>query len=379
MAIRIPFNKPHLVGRELEYIRQAVESGDLSGNNLFTRKCHAFFQERYGFRKVLLTTSCTDALEMCALLVGIEPGDEVIVPTYTFVSSALAFVRQGARIVFVDSRPDHPGIDEAAIEARVTPRTKAIVVVHYAGVACDMDQVMAVADRHGLVVVEDAAHATDATYRGRPLGGIGHLGCFSFHSTKNVSSGEGGMLAIRDERFVERSEILWEKGTNRASFFRGEVSKYGWVDLGSSFLPSELVAAYLYGQLERLEDIQRVRIGICERYRERLAPLEASGHIRFGAVPPWACRNGHMFFLLSRNRAERDGLISALREDGVLAVFHYLCLHRSPFYASRHDGRAMPQAERYEDTLVRLPVYYTLEAGEVDRICDRVRTFFGRA
>jgi len=255
----IPFNKPYLTGKELEYIGDAVSRGKISGNGHYTKKCHEFFQERYGFKKCLLTTSCTDALEMAAILCDIQQGDEVIVPSYTFVSSANAFVLRGAKIVFADSRNDTPGIDESKIEALITPRTKVIVPVHYAGFACDMDIIMDIANRYSLLVVEDAAHGIDSFYKGRPLGSIGHLGCFSFHETKNIQCGEGGMLIINDEKFVKRAEIIWEKGTNRSAFWRGEIDKYGWVDIGSSFLPSEICAAFLFAQLENMDDIQLKR------------------------------------------------------------------------------------------------------------------------
>ena len=253
----IPFNKPFLTGKEAHYLYQAVSSGKISGNGMFTKKCHDFFEEKYGFKKVLLTTSCTDALEMAAILLDIKEGDEVIMPSYTFVSSANAFVLRGAKIVFADSSAENPNLDATKIEALITPKTKAIVPVHYAGIACDMDMIMDIAHRHNLSVVEDAAQAIDSFYNGRPLGTIGHLAAFSFHETKNIISGEGGMLAINDERFLRRAEIIWEKGTNRAEFFRGEVNKYGWVDIGSSFLPAEIIAAFLYAQLESLETIQQ--------------------------------------------------------------------------------------------------------------------------
>ena len=372
----IPFNQPFLTGRETDYIRQAVESGKISGNGAFTQKCQRFLEQRYGFRKVLLTTSCTDALEMAAILAEVGPGDEVIVPSFTFVSSALAFVRQGARIVFADSRPDHPNLDMDRVEALITPRTKVLVVVHYAGAACDMDRAMALAAKHRLRVVEDAAQAIDATHRGRPLGGIGHLGCFSFHETKNVISGEGGALVVNDERFLRRAEIIWEKGTNRAEFFRGEVNKYGWVDVGSSFLPSEIIAAFLYAQLEQLETIQTKRRTLWNAYAEGLAPLARQGHIVLHDLPAHASNNAHMFYLLCRSLEERTALIAHLKRHGILAVFHYLSLHKSPFYAARHDGRELPNADRYADTLLRLPMYYALSPEQVADVVGRIRSFF---
>lgn len=373
--IQIPFNKPFLTGRETDYVRQAVESGKISGNGAFTQKCQRFLERRYGFRKVLLTTSCTDALEMAAILSEVGPGDEVIVPSYTFVSSALAFVRQGAHVVFADSRADHPDLDLDQVESLITPRTKVLVVVHYAGVACDMDRAMELARRHDLLVVEDAAQAIDATYKGRPLGGIGHFGCFSFHETKNVIAGEGGALVVNDDRFARRAEIIWEKGTNRAEFFRGEVNKYGWVDIGSSFLPSEIVAAFLWAQLENLDAIQARRKARWDDYRSGLAGWAQPGTFRLPHVPAYASNNAHMFYLVCPSLRERTALIAHLKEHGILAVFHYLSLHRSPYYSARHEVRDLPQAERYSDTLVRLPLYYELSNEQIARICDACRRF----
>ncbi len=372
----IPFNQPFLTGKETDYIRQAVESGKISGNGEFTQRCQRFLEERYGFRKVLLTTSCTDALEMAAILAEVGPGDEVIVPSFTFVSSALAFVRQGARIVFADSRPDHPNLDLDRVEALVTPRTKVLAVVHYAGVACDMDRAMELARKHNLLVVEDAAQAIDATYKGRPLGGIGHLGCFSFHETKNIICGEGGALIVNDDRFRRRAEIIWEKGTNRAEFFRGEVNKYGWVDMGSSFLPSEIIAAFLYAQLEHLDDIQAKRKALWNIYAEELAPVAHQRGLALPPIPSYACNNAHMFYGLCSSLEERTALIARLKANGVLAVFHYLSLHKSPFFAAKHDGRELPHADRFADTIVRLPMYFALAPGQVREVCEIVQGFY---
>ena len=372
----IPFNKPFLSGNEVAYIRQAVESGKISGNGLFTQRCQGFLERRYGFRKVLLTTSCTDALEMAAILADVGPGDEVIVPSFTFVSTALAFVRQGARIVFADSCADHPNLDLNRVEALITPRTKVLVVVHYAGVACNMAAAMALARKHNLLVVEDAAQAIDATHKGRPLGGIGHLGAFSFHETKNIIAGEGGALVVNDERFARRAEIIWEKGTNRAEFFRGEVNKYGWVDVGSSFLPSEIIAAFLYAQLEHLDAIQAQRNRLWQTYFNGLADLADRGFAALPSIPDFASNNAHMFHLVCRSLAERTALISHLKDRGIQAVFHYLPLHASPFYASRHDGRALPNARRFADCLVRLPMFYDLTTDQVAGVCAAVRKFF---
>ena len=371
--MQIPFNKPHLTGKEAHYMYQAVYNGKLSGNGEFTKRCQHFFEYKYGFKKCLLTTSCTDALEMAAILCDIQPGDEVIVPSYTFVSSALAFVRQGAKIVFADSMESNPNIDAEKIEALITPRTKVIVPVHYAGVACDMDRIMEIAEKHNLLVVEDAAQAIDSFYKGRPLGTIGHLSCFSFHETKNIISGEGGMLGINDARFIRRAEIIWEKGTNRAEFFRGEVNKYGWCDIGSSFLPSEVVAAFLWAQLESLDEIQAKRKLLWNKYYELLKPLAGQGRFRLPEIPDYATNNAHMFYLVCNSLAERSALIKKLKENDILAVFHYLSLHSSEYYKDKHDGRPLPECDRYADCLVRLPMFYDLTESDVERICEVIR------
>ena len=366
----ILFNKPYYSGKELAYLEQVCHSTTMSGNGDFTKQCHRFFEERYGFRKCLLTTSGTDALEMCAMLCRLQPGDEVIVPSYTFVSSALAFVREGARIVFADSMARNPNIDAEQIEALITPRTRVIVPVHYAGVACDMDKIMALAEKYNLLVVEDAAQAIDSYYKGRPLGTIGHLSAFSFHETKNIIAGEGGLLGINDERFIRRSEILWEKGTNRAEFFRGEVNKYGWCDIGSSFLPSELTAAFLWAQLESMDEIQDRRKMLWDEYARLLKPLSEAGRFTLPDIPEYATNNAHMFYLVLPDLEKRTELIQRLRDEDILAVFHYLSLHSSPYYSDKHDGRPLPQSDRYSDCLVRLPMYYDLEMDTVRRICD---------
>lgn len=372
----IAFNKPHLTGKEAHYMYEAVYEGKLSGNGKFTKRCQQWFEQRYGFRKTLLTTSGTDALEMCAMLCDLKPGDEVIVPSYTFVSTALAFLREGAKVVFADSMSRNPNIDAESLEALITPRTRVIVPVHYAGVACDMDAIMAVAKKHNLLVVEDAAQAIDSYYKGRPLGGIGHLAAFSFHETKNITAGgEGGLLVVNDERFVRRAEIIWEKGTNRAEFFRGEVNKYGWVDMGSSFLPSEVNAAFLWAQLENIDDIQSKRKQLWQRYYENLKPLAKEGFFTMPDIPSYASLNAHMFYIVLPDLARRTALISYLKENGVLAVFHYLSLHSSAYYQDKHDGRALPECDRYADTLVRLPLFYDLSMEEVDSICQLIETF----
>ena len=366
----IDFNRPHLTGNELKYIQQAVvDNLKISGNGEFTKKCQHFFEERYGFKKCLLTTSCTDALEMAAILCDIQPGDEVIVPSYTFVSSALAFVRAGAKIVFADSMERNPNIDAEKIEDLITPRTKVIVPVHYAGVACDMDRIMEIADKHGLFVVEDAAQAIDSYYKGQPLGSIGHFAAFSFHETKNIIAGEGGLLVINDERFIRRAEIIWEKGTNRAEFFRGEVNKYGWCDTGSSFLPSGIIAAFLWAQLEQLEAIQDKRKALWEKYYFGLKPLADKGLFCLPDIPSYATNNAHMFYLVCNSFEERSGLIKTLKENHIQAVFHYLSLHSSPYYRSRHDGRNLPKCDRYADCLVRLPLFFNLNPSDISDIC----------
>ena len=373
----IPFNKPFLTGKEAHYMYQAVFSGKISGNGVFTKKCQSFFESRYGFKKCLMTTSCSDALEMAAILCDVQPGDEVIVPSYTFVSSALAFVRQGAKIVFADSCKGEPDIDADKIEALITPKTKVIVPVHYAGVACDMDKIMDIARRHNLLVVEDAAQAIDSYYKGHPLGSIGHLGCFSFHETKNVISGEGGLLVINDDRFTRRSEIIWEKGTNRSEFFRGEVNKYGWVDTGSSFLPSEIISAFLYAQLENLDMIQNRRKAIWQEYYNGLKDLAAQGLFTLSSIPDYATNNAHMFYIVCRSLDERSALIKYLKEHEVLSVFHYLSLHKSDYYLKHYTDRPeLPNCDRYADCLVRLPMYYELTDEQVERIVGFIQEFY---
>ena len=378
----IPFNKPHLTGKEAHYMYQAVYNGKLSGNGEFTKKCQQFFESRYGFKKCLLTTSGTDALEMCAMLCDLKPGDEVIVPSYTFVSTALAFLREGAKVVFADSMNRNPNLDAETLETLITPRTKVIVPVHYAGVACDMDAIMSIAEKHNLLVVEDAAQAIDSYYtsnikhRTLPLGGIGQLAAFSFHETKNITAGgEGGLLVVNDERFIRRAEIIWEKGTNRAEFFRGEVNKYGWVDTGSSFLPAEINAAFLWAQLENLDEIQNKRKQLWNCYYEQLKPLAEKGCFAMPDIPDYATNNAHMFYLTLPSLEARTALIRHLKEKGILAVFHYLSLHSSQFYHDKHDGRQLPNCDRYADTLVRLPMYYDLSMDEVSAICTFIGLF----
>lgn len=372
----IPFNKPFLTGNETKYIEEAVRSGKISGNGDFTKKCQDFFESNYGFKKALLTTSCTDALEMCAMLANIGVDDEVIVPSYTFVSSAVAFVRQGAKIVFADSYTDNPNIDPSKLEELITTKTKAIVVVHYAGIACDMDAIMDLANKYNLYVIEDAAQAIDSFYisktgERKALGSIGHLAAFSFHETKNIISGEGGMLAVNDENLIERAEIIWEKGTNRASFFRGEVNKYGWVDTGSSFLPSEIISAFLWAQLENLEKIQAKRKIIWDAYYDILSK-KISPNFTLPTIPDYATNNAHMFYLVFDSLESRSAVIAKLKSHNILSVFHYLSLHKSEFYQDKHDGRDLVNSDRFTDCLLRLPLYYELNLEQVQMITDLI-------
>jgi dTDP-4-amino-4,6-dideoxygalactose transaminase len=377
----IPFNKPYMTGKELWYISQAHHRGMLAGDGHFTRQCHAWLETQTGCRKALLTHSCTAALEMAALLADIGPGDEVIMPSYTFVSTANAFVLRGGVPVFVDIRPDTLNLDEAQIEAAITPRTRVIVPVHYAGVACEMDTIMAIARRHNLLVVEDAAQGVMAAYKGRPLGAIGDLGCLSFHETKNIISGEGGALLINNEQFAERAEIIREKGTNRSQFFRGMVDKYTWVDMGSSYLPGELIAAFLVAQMEEAETITRARLSLWDTYHAAFATLEAEGRLRRPVIPVDCRHNAHMYYLLVADLAERTALIAALKAQGILAVFHYVPLHSAP--AGQRYGRtvgALPVTAGLSDRLVRLPLWVGLDQdGGQERVIKSVFEFFGKS
>ena len=375
----IPFNKPFITGKEKDYIFEVINSGKVSGNGKYTQKCQTFFETTYGFKKALLTTSCTDALEMAAILSDLEPGDEVIIPSYTFVSTALAFIRQGAKIVFADSYSHHPNIDADSIESLITSKTKVIVPVHYAGVACDMDKIMLLANKYNLLVIEDAAQAIDSFYTGKDgikkaLGSIGHMAAFSFHETKNIISGEGGMLTINDERFIKRSEIIWEKGTNRADFYRGEVNKYGWVDTGSSFLPSEVIAAFLWAQIESINDIQSKRKFIWDTYFTGLnnSNLKNKG-INIPIIPDYATNNAHMFYLVAEDLNQRSSLINTLNNNGIKSVFHYLSLHSSPYYLKKHDGRILANADEFTNRLVRLPLYCELNQNDIIKISDLIK------
>ncbi len=373
----ISFNKPCVVDKSEEYLIDVLHSGKLSGNGDYTKKCHSFFENKYGFSKVLLTTSGTDALEMAALLIDAKEGDEIIVPSYTFVSSALAFTRQGARIVFADSEENTPNLDISKLETLITPRTKAIVPVHYGGVAVDMGPLLELAKKHHLFVIEDAAQAIDSYYKGKSLGALGDLGCFSFHDTKNITAGEGGMLVINNPDFFKRAEILWEKGTNRSEFFRGEVNKYGWVDTGSSFLLSELNAALLYSQLEKMEVIQGRRIAIWNRYYNGLKPLSENGAFSLPFIPSYATNNAHMFYITTKTSEDRTNLIAFLKNNGVHAVFHYLSLHKSQFAENHHmGGMNLPMSDFYTEHLLRLPIFYSLMDDDVDIVIDLIKKFY---
>lgn len=372
----IPFNKPYLTGKEIEYIQQAVvQNRKTSGNGLFTKKCHDYFKNYLGCTKALLTTSCTDALEMASILIDVQPGDEIIVPSYTFVSTANAFINRGAKIVFADSQKDHPNLDVDLLPSLITEKTKAIVCVHYAGFACDMDKLQSIVSEHNLFLIEDAAQAIDSYWKGRPLGSFGHLSTFSFHETKNIISGEGGILIVNEKNFADRAEIIWEKGTNRAQFARGEVSKYNWIDAGSSFLPSEIIAAFLYAQLESLEIIQEKRKLLWNKYYELLSPLKDK--IGLPIVPEGSTVNGHIFYIMVADQNERDELLDFLKKEEVLGVFHYLCLHKSPMAKQAGiDGGIFTNSEKFESNLIRLPLYYEMTTDELSYVVDKIHSFY---
>lgn len=376
----IPFNIPPVTGKEIQYIKEAIEKNSkISGDGPFTNKCHKWFEENFKTPKALLTTSCTHALEMAAILIDLKPGDEVIAPSYTFVSTVNAFVLRGAKIVFVDVRPDTMNINETLIEAAITEKTKAIIPVHYAGVACEMDTIMDVAKRHNLYVIEDAAQGVMSTYKGKALGTIGDLGCFSFHETKNYSMGEGGALLIQNEKFMERAEIIREKGTNRSRFIRGQVDKYTWVDIGSSYLPSELNAAYLFAQLEEAHKINDDRLKSWEIYNNSLKELEEKGYIELPSVPEDCEHNAHMFYIKCRDIEERSRLIEFLKEHDVLTVFHYIPLHTAETGLKYgkfvgEDRFTISESER----LLRLPIYYGLKEKETKNVCDLINEFYLR-
>jgi len=372
----IPFNKPHITGKETDYIAEVIRSGKISGDGLYTEKCNLFFEKKYEIKKTLLTPSCTAALEMAAILLNIKEGDEVIVPAYTFVSTVNAFVLRGAKIIFADSNLLNPNIDTDTIESLITAKTKAIVPVHYAGIACDMDKLMALAVKHNIDIVEDAAQAIDSYYKNRALGSIGQLGAFSFHDTKNIISGEGGLLSINDNRFIDRAEIVREKGTNRASFSRGEVDKYEWIDIGSSFLPSEVTAAFLYAQLENLDMIQLKRKKLWDAYHANLESLHKDRMLERPYIPDFATNNGYMYYILLKSPEERTKLIHHLRNKNINSVFHFLSLHKSPYFKEKYQGAELKNSDRYTDCLLRLPMYYDLSVNEIEFICNEINIFF---
>ena len=374
--MKIPFNKPYFAGKEIQHIVNAAYWGHISGNGVYTQQCHDFFEEKYGYKKCFLTTSCTDAFEMAVMLMDLQPGDEVILPSFTYVSTANPFLLKGAKIVFADSMEKHPNIDLEKVEELINEKTKVLVVMHYGGVAVDMDKAVALSKKHNLILLEDTAHAIDSFYKGKPLGSFGDFAAFSFHETKNVSAGEGGMLAINNEKYLERAEIIWEKGTNRAAFSRGEVSKYEWVDVGASFLPSDMIAGVLFAQLENIEDIQRKRISIWERYYENLKHLEEQGLVKLPRILPGATNNGHLFYLQTDHAQQRDEMLTFLNDNRVHAVFHYIPLHSSPFFKPLHDGRELPHADRFSETILRLPFFYELPLEIVDMICEQIEKFY---
>ncbi|MEI7780738.1 MAG: dTDP-4-amino-4,6-dideoxygalactose transaminase [Planctomycetota bacterium] len=375
----IPFNRPFLPEKALGYVAEAFRFGKVSGNGVFSKRCEAFLSQRYGCHRALMTTSCTDALELAALLCRIQPGDEVILPSFTFVSTANAFALRGAKLVFVDCLAGHPNIDPALVAEVVTERTKVIVPVHYAGVAVDMDPILEMARSVEALVVEDAAQAIEATYREKPLGTWGDFGAFSFHETKNIHCGEGGLLAVRSAEHAGRAEILREKGTNRSAFFRGETNKYEWVDVGSSFIPSDILAALLWAQLESLQEITARRFRLWERYFETLQPLEQAGCLQLPVIPSFAGHNAHAFYLVLPDEPTRARLIGHLKAHGILAVFHYQSLHASPCFVDKHDGRPLPNADRFSDCLLRLPLFHDFRDEEQERVIAAVLEFFGMA
>ncbi len=374
--MKIPFNKPYLSGKEIENVTSAALWGHISGNGVYTQKCHGFFEEKYGFRKCFLTTSCTDAFEMAVMLMDLQKGDEVIMPSFTFVSTANPFLLTGAKIVFADSMLSHPNIDLDKVEELITEKTRVLVVMHYGGVAVDMDKALELAKKHNLILLEDVAHAIDSFYKEKPLGSFGDFAAFSFHETKNISAGEGGLLAINNKKYIERADIIWEKGTNRAAFSRGEVNKYEWVDIGASFPPSDIIAAVLFAQLESIEDIQRTRVSIWERYYSALKHLEDKGLVKLPRLPEYATNNGHLFYLQTDDQEQRDEMLDFLNNNEVHAVFHFIPLHSSPFYAAKHDGRELANADRFSNTILRLPFFYELPLEVVDIICEQVEKFY---
>ncbi|MFK8055915.1 MAG: dTDP-4-amino-4,6-dideoxygalactose transaminase [Saprospiraceae bacterium] len=365
----IPFNIPVILGSETDRISEAIASKKLSGNGRFTKRCQKLFRDTYGFDTALLTTSCTDALELAAIICNISPGDEVIVPSYTYPSTANAFLLRGAKLVFVDSGPDHPNLYVEQLSELITPKTKAIVPVHYAGNACDMDAIMELKKLHGFSVIEDAAQAIGATHNSRPLGSIGDFGAFSFHDTKNINCGEGGMLCVNNKSLSDRAEIVWEKGTNRQAFLRGDIDKYGWVDIGSSYYPSELNAAFLSAQLEAVDVIQRKRVALWNRYQENFHDIPTRGLFTINETPSYSSNNAHIFYVVFERAEHRHAMIQGLKSQGIGSAFHYQSLHKSTYFKEKHGTRQLPNADRFSDCLLRLPLYYDLSLSEIDEVC----------
>ena len=371
-----PFNKIHLTGKEITYMQDVLNSGKIAGDGYYTKACEAFFERQYGFKKALLTASCTDALELAAILIDIQLGDEVIMPSYGFVSIANAFVLRGAKIVFADSNTDNPNIDPKETERLITPATKAIIIIHYGGIACDILALKKIADKHKIYLIEDAAQAIDSFYNGSPLGSYGHLATFSFHETKNITCGEGGLLIINDKKFIKRAEIIREKGTNRSSFIRKEIAKYSWVDVGSSFLTSDISAAYLYAQLSQLDDIHKKRRAIWNNYYDGFKILVQQQLIQLPFIPAGAVHNGHVFYILCKSLTARTAYINYMLLNGVQTQFHYITLHDSPFYKKKHGSRSLPMAAHYQDCLVRIPLFYDLEDNDINKIIELTCRFF---
>lgn len=372
----IPFNQPYYSGNEKKAISAVMDSKVLTGDADVTIRCERLLESKYKFKKVFLTNSCSNALEMAAILIDIQPGDEVILPSYTFVSTSNAFALRGAKLVFADSKPDHPNIDEGQIEKLISSKTKAIVIVHYSGVACNMDAIIALAKKNGIRLIEDAAQCIDSFYYKKALGTFGDIACFSFHETKNIHCGEGGFIAINDASLIERADVLRNKGTNRSAFFSGQVQKYEWVDLGLSAIPSAINSAFLYAQLLDIDKVQLKRKKIWDRYFNNLSGLNRSGKVKLPFIPAYASNNAHIFYLVCKDRRERDELILHLKKDDIQAVFHYQSLHKSPYYLDRHDGRILPNADRYSECLLRLPLFYDLNFKDVDYISEKIIEFY---
>lgn len=376
--MRIPFNKPLVLGNELEAIQSVFAGGQFSGNGRFTEAVQQQLEDHFGFTKALLTTSCTSALELTAELLEIKPGDEVIVPSFAFITTANAFASRGAKVVFVDSREDHPSIDENQIDQHITSKTKAIVVLHYGGVACNMDVILAIANKHGLPIIEDNAQGIGALYKDQPLGGIGSLGALSFHQTKNIHCGEGGAIIVSDSKYADRSEVVWDMGTNRKAFKAGKIDSYEWIDRGGSYYPSELNAAFLHTQLGVLDEVNKKMLSLWKNYKQGLTSLEEKGVVKTPQVPDYANHNGHIFYLVTRSKTERDNLISWLKEGGVGSAFHFQSLHRSPFYPKSSYATEMPNADKFSERLVRLPLYFGLSDSGQKEVIEIIQDYFSK-